>query len=83
MGREGENRITVYKYSKGTSISEGGKLVTVLEDGKKMSNGLKLRYKIRLHVKVYVFMDKGRGVEEGAQGVPRHHLPITAHLDGP
>lgn len=62
-GREGESRITVYKYSQGTSVSEGQELVTVLEDGRKKSNGLKLRYKIRLHIKVYFLMEEDRGME--------------------
>lgn len=34
-GRDGENRITVYKYTEGTGISERRELVTVLEDGNK------------------------------------------------
>lgn len=63
-GREGKNRITVYKYSQGRS--EERELVTVLEDGRK--SGLKSIHKIRLDIKVYFLMEKGRGVEQGAQG---------------
>lgn len=72
QGREGENRITAYKYSQG--VSEGRELVTDLEDGRK--SGLKLIYRIRLHVKVYFSMEKGRGVEQGAQGCPYTISPL-------
>lgn len=80
---EREGRITAINTLKVPVISEGRKLVTVLEDGSKKSNRSKLRHKIRLHVKVYFLMEKGRRVKKGAQGVSIYHLPITAHLDGP
>lgn len=80
---EREGRITAINTLKVPVISEGRKLVTVLEDDSKKSNRSKLRHKIRLHVKVYFLMEKGRRVEKGAQGVSIYHLPITAHLDGP
>lgn len=41
---------------------------------KKKNNGLKLRYKIRLHIEVHFLMGKGRGVELGEQGMPIYHL---------